>query len=127
MFSFVRLSAPRFAIIWKEPRPYGVRKSKATRAASMAAKLAKRREIRAAERKQGILLDGVTHFRFALKQNYGIGWSRSLQVLQHLEMHQYSPPRVDPTPHFKQRVLEIVKLVKNNTIVEPTLLTTTMS
>lgn len=81
------------------------------RAAKIVATRAKAAAERALQRKQQILLDGKTQFRFALKRNYGIGWGRSLQILKHLEMHEYAPPP-EITPFFKEKVLQIVKLVR---------------
>lgn len=88
-----------------------ISQSLSVRAGKITATKVKAAEERAAQRKQGILLEGKSAFRFALMRNYGIGWGRSMQILKHLEMHEYAPPP-EITPAFKEKVMKIVGLVK---------------
>ena len=91
-------------------KPYRVRTNTKLREARKAVKRAAVKA-RKAEEQGGVLCNPLKTFRFEIKRNTGIGWTRSLQVCKHLEMHQQGKgPLVDS--EFRTKLKKIVKAVK---------------
>ena len=63
------------------------------------------------EERNGILLDPKKCLRMEVKRNTGVGWTRSLEVVKHLEMHvRGKGPPVNLA--FRDKMASIIKKVK---------------
>ncbi|CAD7953930.1 unnamed protein product [Amoebophrya sp. A120] len=97
-----------------EPLPlvsYGVRSSKAYRASKQSMRKAAVHARRQEER-QGFLLDTKKCLQMELKRNTGIGWTRSLKILKHLECHVRTkgPPC---NQQFREKCAKIAWMLKS--------------
>mmetsp|Transcript_36425 Transcript_36425/g.77471 ORF Transcript_36425/g.77471 Transcript_36425/m.77471 type:complete len:198 (+) Transcript_36425:159-752(+) len=90
--------------------PYGVKRSDAYRTAKKAARKAAERARRAVEEK-GMILDPKKQLRMELKRNTGIGWTRSLTIIKHLEMHERGKgPPIDQA--VREKITRIARVVR---------------
>lgn len=102
----VFLNAPRRYV---QVVPYGVKISRSYRES----KKQQRLEMESARKQRemkGMILDSRKTLLMSLRDNTGINWYRSKQILKHLEMHWRHPSGA--TQQLRERITNIAEKVK---------------
>jgi len=90
--------------------PYGVKISAAYKDSKASARKGAVRA-RKLEEEKGMLLDPRKCLQMELKRNSGIGWTRSFQIIKHLEMHKRGKgPPIDA--RMRDKITQISNVVK---------------
>ncbi|UKJ89136.2 hypothetical protein MACJ_002383 [Theileria orientalis] len=89
--------------------PYGIKNSKNYKEAKLQQRLSLENARKQREAK-GLILDSRKTLMMSLRDNTGINWGRSKQIMKHLEMH-HRHPNVDDKK-IREQIANIIKVIK---------------